>query len=165
MIKTLEYKKDKLKIIDQRKLPDKLVYMNLSSAKDARYAIKTLAVRGAPAIGVAAAYGLYIGIHKLKLKDKRLFFGRLGKIAEYIKTARPTAINLFWALDRMKKAAYKNKEKPISAIKTILLCEARKIQKEDEEMCKKIGKGGARLIKGKDAILTHCNAGALATAG
>ena len=162
-IKTIEYKKGKLKIIDQRKLPAKLVYRSLSSANDIKDAIKTLAVRGAPAIGVAAAYGLYIGIHNLK--DKRKFFRKLDKLIKYIKTARPTAINLFWALERMRKIAYKNRKESIVEIKELMLDEAKKIQREDEIMCQKIGRFGSRLIKDKDRILTHCNAGALATAG
>ncbi len=162
-IKTIEYKKGKLKIIDQRKLPAKLVYRSLSSASDIKDAIKTLAVRGAPAIGVAAAYGLYIGIHNLK--DKRKFFRKLDGLIKYIKTARPTAINLFWALERMRKIAYKNRKEPVAVIKELMLNEAKKIRREDEVMCREIGRFGSRLIKDKDRILTHCNAGALATAG
>ncbi|UCH12912.1 MAG: S-methyl-5-thioribose-1-phosphate isomerase [Candidatus Omnitrophota bacterium] len=164
-IKTIEYKNGKLKIIDQRKLPCKLVYRNLSSVNDIKGAIKTLAVRGAPAIGVAAAYGVYIGIDNLRIKGKKIFFRKLNVLIRHIETARPTAINLFWALERMRKVAVKNREKPISAIKRLLFNEAGKIQREDEIMCEKIGRFGARLINDKDRILTHCNAGALATAG
>lgn len=164
-IKTIDYKKGKLKIIDQRQLPHKLVYISLSSIDDIKKAIRTLAVRGAPAIGVAAAYGLYIGICNLNLKEKKIFFRRLDKLIKYIKTARPTAVNLSWALERIRKTAYKNKKKSIATIEQLLFNEAKKIQGEDEIMCERIGRFGARLIKDKDRILTHCNAGALATAG
>ncbi len=142
---------------------------------DIKDAIKTLAVRGAPAIGVAAAYGVYIGICNFPpeanrpsaemIKNKKAFFRKLNALIRHLETARPTAINLFWALERMRKVAVKNREKPISAIKRLLFNEAGKIQREDEIMCEKIGRFGARLINDKDRILTHCNAGALATAG
>lgn len=164
-IRTIEYKNGKVKIIDQRKLPRKLVYRSLSTVDDVRDAIKTLAIRGAPAIGVAAAYGVYVGIKNLRLKDKNLFFRKLNESIRQIKTARPTAANPFWAAERMRKVAVKNKERPISAIRQLLLREAKKIQRQDELMCRKIGRFGARLIKNQDEILTHCNAGALATAG
>ena len=165
MIKTIDYKKDKLIIIDQRKLPEKLIYKKLCSATDVKNAIKTLSVRGAPAIGVTAAYGLYIGINNLKFKDKKLFFKKLLAITEDIKSARPTAVNLSWALERMLKVALKNRTMPTEAIKGLLLKEAKNIQREDEILCKNIARFGSRLIKNKDTILTHCNAGILATAG
>ncbi len=164
-VKTIEYKKDKLIIIDQRRLPEKLIYKRLRSAADVKNAIKTLSIRGAPAIGVAASYGLYIGIKNLKLKDKNLFFKKLRAVIEDIKSARPTAINLSWALERMHRAALKNKTKPVEIIKRLLLKEAENIRKEDELLCENIARFGSRLIKDKDTILTHCNAGILATAG
>lgn len=163
--KTISYKNKKLKIIDQRLLPQRLLLKECRNIKDVYYCIKTLAVRGAPAIGVFAAYGLYIGIKDIKPSNRKLFFKRLTETADYLKTARPTAVNLFWSLDRMKGVALKNRRKTISQIKKVLLDEAKEIQREDELMCERIGRNGARLINSGDAILTHCNAGALATAG
>lgn len=162
-IKTIEFKNSKLIIIDQRRLPSKLVYKKLSNIEQVYDAIKTLSVRGAPAIGVAAAYGLYIGINTVK--KKKAFFSRLKKCANFLKSARPTAVNLSWALERMRGVVLKNKTKPLNLLKELLLDEAAKIQKEDERMCEAMGAFGATLIKDKDSILTHCNAGALATAG
>lgn len=164
-IKTICYKRGRLRIIDQRKLPVKLVYKNLSFINDVKDAIRTLAVRGAPAIGVCAAYGVYLGIKDFKSKNKNTFFKKLDDFIKYIKDARPTAINLFWALERMRKVAVKNRNNSIDTIKRLLLNEAKKIQIEDEVMCRKIGKFGSKIIKSGDTILTHCNAGLLATAG
>jgi len=165
MIKTIEYKNGKLKIIDQRLLPAKLVYRNLFTAKDVKDAIKTLALRGAPAIGVAGAYGLYIGICNLKFKKEKLFFKKLDQIIKYINIARPTAVNLYWALEKMRAAAMESKGNGVAVIKKSLLDQAKSIHAQDKAMCKEIGKFGAMLIRNNDKILTHCNAGALATAG
>ncbi|MFC1806759.1 S-methyl-5-thioribose-1-phosphate isomerase [Candidatus Omnitrophota bacterium] len=165
-VKTLEYKKNKLKIIDQRLLPANYICVECNNIKDAYKQIKTLAVRGAPAIGVFAAYGLCVGLKEIKNStSKRSFFKRFNEMVDYLKGSRPTAVNLFWALDRMKHIAYKYEEKSVKEIKDILLCEAKRLHKEDELMCDLIGKNGSRLIKSGDSILTHCNAGALATAG
>ena len=164
-LRTILYKNNELKIIDQRLLPQKLAFKVCRNINQLHHCIKTLAVRGAPAIGVFAAYGLYVGIRNIRTSDKNLFFKRLSDIAEYLKHARPTAVNLSWALGRMKAAALKNQKKPIWQIKKILLNEAKKIQQEDELMCRAIGRNGANLIMQGDAILTHCNAGMLATAG
>ncbi len=163
--KTVSYVDEKLKIIDQRALPRKFNIIESRDIKDVYQYIKTLAIRGAPAIGVFAAYGVYIGIRDMKSDDKKAFFKRLLKTIGYIKTSRPTAVNLFWALNRMKKKAFINKDKPISVIKKILIREAKKIHREDKQMCEAIGNNGARLIKSGDTILTHCNAGLLATTG
>lgn len=163
--RTILYQNKKLKIIDQRLLPQRFLFRECRNIKDVHHYIKTLAVRGAPAIGVFAAYGLYIGIKNIKPSNKKLFFKRLAETCDYLKTARPTAVNLFWAVDRMKGVALVNRKKSVSQIKKILLDEAKEIQREDELMCERIGQNGARLINSGDVILTHCNAGALATAG
>jgi len=163
--KTIDYENDKLKIIDQRRLPGKFIIIECNRLKDVYNSIKTLAVRGAPAIGVFAAYGVCVGLKGTKTSDREKFFLHLNKIVEYLKESRPTAVNLFWALDRMKAIACKNKDKSTIQIKKILIKEAKCIHKEDEMMCKAIGINGARLIRSGDKILTHCNAGALATAG
>lgn len=159
-IPTLEWKKNKLKIIDQTLLPGKLKFIHCASAKDVWSVIRRMEIRGAPAIGVAAAFGVYLGV---KNSNKR-FFKDLKKTTKYLAGSRPTARNLFWALERMEKKAKVNREKPVKKIKKLLLEEAKKILKEDKEICRKIGHFGSVLIKNNDTILTHCNAGGLATA-
>ncbi|NQT95890.1 MAG: S-methyl-5-thioribose-1-phosphate isomerase [Candidatus Omnitrophica bacterium] len=163
--KTIIYRDNKLKIIDQRQLPGRLILKHCNNIKDIYNSIKTLTVRGAPAIGVFAAYGVCVGLRTTKTPDREKFFKALSKIISYLKKSRPTAVNLFWALDRMEGVAYKNKDKPTKEIKGILLKEAKQINREDEIMCKRIGINGAKLIRSGDNILTHCNAGALATSG
>jgi len=159
-VPTIVWKNKKVRIIDQTFLPGKLKFIYCDSAKSIWNSIKKMNIRGAPAIGVAAAYGVYLGIAKSKkniLKD-------LEKVVKYLGTSRPTARNLFWALERMKKKAYSNKNKPVEEIKKILLKEACDILAEDKKICRKMGKFGNKLIKNNDRILTHCNAGGLATA-
>lgn len=163
--KTIVFQGGKLKIIDQRALPQRLIFKTCRNVRDIHYYIRTLAVRGAPAIGVFAAYGLYIALKGIKTHNQKLFLKRLADAADYLKTSRPTAVNLSWALDRMEEAALKRKDKRVDEIKDILLKEAKKIHKEDRLMCEAIGCNGARFIKSGDRILTHCNAGLLATAG
>ena len=159
-IPTIEWKNNKVKIIDQALLPNRLFFMNCSTKEDVWRVIKRMNIRGAPALGVAAAFGVYLGIknsrHNL-LKD-------LDRSIKYLATSRPTARNLFWALERMRRAAYANKEKPTETIKKLLLNEAKKILDEDKKICRKIGSFGKKLIKNRDNVLTHCNAGGLATA-
>ena len=162
---TISYKNNKLKIIDQRVLPGKLIIREINNIKDAYYCIKTLAVRGAPAIGVFAGYGLCVGFKNIKLNNRGDFFKHLYVNVGYLKSARPTAVNLSWALDRMAKVAIANHLKSIPDLKRVLLKEAKSIHLQDKKMCEAIGKNGATLIKKGDTILTHCNAGALATAG
>ena len=147
-------------MIDQRLLPGKLVFIYCNSARSVWDAIKRMKIRGAPAIGVAAAYGVYLGIKN----SKNNFFKDLERTAAYLATSRPTARNLFWALERMKEKALSNNEKPVAVLKKILLEEAHKILDEDKKSCRKMGQFGNTLIKKRDTILTHCNAGGLATA-
>uniref|UniRef100_A0A7V0Z3H7 Methylthioribose-1-phosphate isomerase n=1 Tax=candidate division WOR-3 bacterium TaxID=2052148 RepID=A0A7V0Z3H7_UNCW3 len=154
--KTIEYdsKKNEIVILDQTRLPEKEVYLRLKNIKDVYNAIKTLKVRGAPLIGVAAGYGLVLSAYKNSYK-------KVIQDAEYLKSARPTAVNLFWAIERMKKCIEKNKKD----IYANLLKEAEAIEKEDKESCKKIGFFGAKIIGNSSKIMVHCNAGALATSG
>ena len=163
-IQTIKWDKGAIRIIDQTLLPNKLVYLKFRDVKDFWYAIKKLQVRGAPALGVAAAYGAYLGIRKSRAKNYNGFIRELDRVIKFIGSARPTAVNLFWGLDRMRAAAVKNKKSPVAAIKETLLAEAHKIYEEDRAICRKMAGYGARLIKSGDVILTHCNAGALATA-
>jgi len=154
--KTIEYdsKKNEIVILDQTRLPEKEVYLRLKNIKDVYNAIKTLKVRGAPLIGVVAGYGLVLSAYKNSNK-------KVLQDAEYLKSARPTAVNLSWAVERMKKCIEKNR----NDIYTNLLKEARAIEKEDKDSCKKIGLFGAKIIKNSSKIMVHCNAGALATSG
>ena len=162
---TLRWKKDNLELLDQRQLPQKTKYVKCSTEKDVYRAIRTLIVRGAPAIGVAAAYGAYLGVRASRAKNYSRFKKELEREVKYLAGARPTARNLFWALERIQIAAEKNKKKSVTEIKKIILREAQKIHDEDVRICRDIGLNGKKLIPNKARILTHCNAGGLATAG
>jgi methylthioribose-1-phosphate isomerase len=155
---TLKYENQKLHWIDQTRLPSELVYKSSSDYTEIITAIKRLEIRGAPAIGIAAAYGIVVALLKENTTDDKFVMS----IAQQFKDARPTAINLFWAVDRMLDTFKKNFTLDLLPI---LENEAIAIHKEDEEMCKRIGENGASLINNGDTILTHCNAGALATGG
>ncbi len=163
--KPIQFKNNKIIIIDQTKLPNKLVYETIEDYKKMGKAIKELKVRGAPLIGVSAAYGIVVGLNKLNVKTFEAFEKEFNKIYRYLSETRPTAVNLFYALDRMKRVFYENKTKSINEIKKILRVEADNIFKEDLELSYRIGKNGSKLIKNGDIILTHCNAGGLATSG
>ncbi|MCX5705343.1 MAG: S-methyl-5-thioribose-1-phosphate isomerase [Candidatus Omnitrophica bacterium] len=162
-IRSIEWKNDSIRIIDQTKLPAKLEYLDIKDIKTLWQAIKVLKVRGAPALGAAAALGVYLGIKDVRAPDFAGFNVQLGKVIDYLGSSRPTARNLFWGLERMRFVALKNKSRPIVAIKKLLFVEAQSIIEEDRVACRKIGEYGSRLIAKKDTILTVCNAGILAT--
>lgn len=164
MIPTIEWKNGKVRLIDQTRLPGKLVYIDCKDVKRLWHAIKRLEVRGAPAIGIAGALGVVLGVKDSKARDFGQFLRKLERIVAFLGSARPTAVNLFWALERMRDAALKNSQKSVHEIKKILLKEAFKIIAEDKAACRRMAAFGAGLIKNGDTILTHCNAGALATA-
>ena len=159
-----------LDIIDQRRLPASFERLKCDSVEELYDAIKTLAVRGAPAIGVAAGYGLCLAMKKVggeaDLKEGLLC---IEKAAEYLASARPTAVNLFWALERVKDCVRKFAEDEpradVQALREAVLNEAHRICEEDRQMCLQIGVNGEQFIEDGGGILTHCNAGALATAG
>lgn len=161
---TIEWKNGKVRLIDQTLLPNELKYIEYENVDEVWQAIKVLKVRGAPAIGIAGALGTVLGIQNSDAKNFEQFNDELQKVTSYLATSRPTAVNLFWALDRMKAVASANKDKDIPTLKGILLEEAQRIIDEDKAICRAIGKYGAELIKDGDTILTHCNAGGLATA-
>jgi methylthioribose-1-phosphate isomerase len=152
----------RIKLVDQSRLPADLVYLELRRAEAVWHAIKILQVRGAPAIGVAAAMGVVIGVQESKADSVPAIREAVRKTAAYLATSRPTAVNLFWALDRMKKAAEGPAPSP-AALAERLAAEAVTIMREDTAMCRAIGENGAPLLNGIEAILTHCNAGSLAT--
>ena len=158
-VRTIKWIDGKATIIDQTKLPHKLVYLEIKTAESMYQAIKKLKVRGAPAIGVAGAFGVLLGIKNTKAKNYKQFKKRLDSVVKYLSSSRPTAVNLFWALDRMKACADKNRENPLPKIKDTLAKEAFKIMKEDQDACRRMASFGSKLIKAGDRILTHCNAG------
>lgn len=164
MIDAIRYEDGVMYIIDQTKLPVELEVIEVDNAKDCWDAIKALKVRGAPAIGIAAAYGVYLGIKDSIADNFNDFYKEFKEVKEYLASSRPTAVNLFWALERMDRIALENKNLSIYEIKKALEKEAVLIHKEDEETCRQIGKNGVEVLKNGMTILTHCNAGRLATA-
>jgi methylthioribose-1-phosphate isomerase len=163
--KTLEWTSDHLRILDQTKLPEEKKYIDCNSVEEVASAIKELKIRGAPAIGIAAAFGVALGMRGQNFTSWEKFEERLSQVISILGGTRPTAVNLFWALERMGKVAGRNKEKDTEKIVKLLLKEAILIHEEDKLMCEKIGEFGASLLKDGDTVLTHCNAGALATGG
>ncbi len=153
-----------LRMIDQTKLPVELVEIDCRDVETVCEAIKSLRVRGAPAIGIAAAYGVCLGVQNALGANQATFFDRLHEAADRLAASRPTAVNLFWALDRVKQTASRFRNGPIAEIATALLAEAQAIHEEDRQMCRAIGRHGAELIGDRQGVLTHCNAGGLATA-
>ncbi len=167
MLPTVEWQDDAIVMIDQRKLPGAEVYVKCQTASEVARAIKTMMIRGAPAIGVSAAMGLALGMKKSKATGTAKFAAEFQKTCELLASTRPTAVNLFWAIDRMRKcfAAAVQAGASVDEIKTRLESEARCIHDEDVAACRAIGRLGGELVPQKARILTHCNAGALATAG
>lgn len=155
----------RLRMIDQTLLPGEFREIVCDSVEKVWEAIRVLRVRGAPAIGCAAAYGVVLGLQSVADTDRATFDKRLQEVTEYLAGSRPTAVNLFWALDRMKRVAAENADLPSRAMLNRLLEEARAIEDEDREMCRRIGEVGAALLADNQGVLTHCNAGGLATAG
>jgi methylthioribose-1-phosphate isomerase len=153
-----------VRIIDQTRLPEELAYLDIRDVESMWEAIRVLRVRGAPAIGVAAAMGVVVGLRTAGDSDVAAFRGRLGQVCEYLASSRPTAVNLFWALDRMKRLAALMPNADVPALRRALLNEAKAIRDEDAAMCRAIGQAGQALIRPGAGVLTHCNAGGLATA-
>jgi methylthioribose-1-phosphate isomerase len=153
-----------LRLIDQTRLPLETTFVDYHSVDELVSAIRRLVVRGAPAIGCAAAYGVCIGVQDACDASEDQFFAALHSAVERLAASRPTAVNLFWALDRMRRAAEELRGKATPrAIAEALLAEARAIETEDRAMCRAIGRHGAELLQDGDGVLTHCNAGGLAT--
>ncbi|UFJ39749.1 S-methyl-5-thioribose-1-phosphate isomerase [Brevibacillus humidisoli] len=153
-----------LRLLDQTRLPVETVYLEVTTIEQVWEAIRSLQVRGAPAIGMAAAYGLYLGVRSSSATSYDALWTDLTNQADYLATSRPTAINLFWALDRVKARVQAEAAQPIEAIKAAVLDEAIKIQQEDEQVCRRIGEFLLTQLHDGMGILTHCNPGALATA-
>ncbi len=152
-----------LVIIDQTKLPHEVDMLSLTEQKDIWNAIYLLQVRGAPAIGVAAGFGIYLAAKAIKADSYSGFLEQFRAAKEYLNSSRPTAVNLSWALNRMEKVVLDNPDKSINELVALLHKEAEAIKDEDERMCRSIGEHGLALLKDGCGILTHCNAGQLAT--
>jgi len=159
----LDDEKSALVIIDQTQLPYKTEILELTNQKDIWNAIYLLQVRGAPAIGVAAGFGIYLAAKEIKADNFDDFYAQFQKAKEYLDSARPTAVNLSWALKRMDEVCRANSDKSISDLVEILHQESVAIKEEDTWVCKTIGEYGLSLVKPGDGLLTHCNAGQLAT--
>lgn len=162
---TISYEDGAVVMIDQRKLPTKEVYNRYKDYLGIYRAIKTMVIRGAPAIGVAAAMGYALAAGDIMETDYDKFKKRLDQRKQKLASARPTAVNLFWALERMSRKTEALKHLPVEEIKLKLWEEAIEVDREDYDMCRKIGMHGGKLLNDGDYVLTHCNAGGLATAG
>ena len=167
MLPTIAREDDAVVMIDQRKLPSEEVYVRCRTAAEVARAIKTMVIRGAPAIGVAAAMGIALGMRKSKATGTQKFAAEFFKTCELMAATRPTAVNLFWAIERMKRsfAAAAEAGESVEQIKDRLDREAQAIHDEDIASCRALGAFGAEVVPADARILTHCNAGALATAG
>lgn len=164
MVKTLYWKNGELFILEQRLLPGKVVYVRCRNHKDVARCIKDMIIRGAPAIGVAAAYGMALAAGEKSFKDLVQLKKYLWKAGALLASTRPTAVNLFWGIERMKRIAANMSGSVRAAVKELEM-EAEAVYEEDIEINKKIGDYGAKLLGKNSIVLTHCNAGALATAG
>lgn len=150
-------------ILDQTVLPNEVRYLHLSTKESIHDAIYKLQVRGAPAIGITGAYGAYLGMKNSQAETYEEFTEEFLQVKSYLGSSRPTAVNLFWALDRMEACIIRNREKSVREIILAMGAEAIGIQSEDEEVCRRIGENGLSLLKPGMGLLTHCNAGGLAT--
>ncbi|MEK7222326.1 MAG: S-methyl-5-thioribose-1-phosphate isomerase [Nitrospirota bacterium] len=165
MVPTVEWKDGAVRILDQSRLPDQVEFVDCRDYETVGIAIKELWVRGAPAIGITAAMGVALGAQAVKATEFDAFRKAVWAIADHLAATRPTAVNLFWAIDRMKRRLDALKAEPIPVIKQKLIAESQAVLEEDIAMNKAMGKHGSAVIGDGQTILTHCNAGALATGG
>jgi methylthioribose-1-phosphate isomerase len=166
-VRPVLWENDRVRLIDQNRLPQECTWVEISSSNDMAVAITTMVVRGAPAIGVAAAYGIYLGATEIQATDRATFLRELEQIAIKLRATRPTAVNLFWAINKMMTTA-QQASGDVSAIRQTLLAAAKTINADDIRTCEAIGDYGLAALptnRSKLRLLTHCNAGALATAG
>lgn len=162
-VTTIEWFDNKIRMIDQTLLPNELEYLLIDDLDTLAEAIKSLRVRGAPAIGVAAAFGMVLAARNAPEANKKHFFDKLEKTAELLKATRPTAVNLAWAVDRILTCAKQQAEDHISALKARIFQEAMAIYNEDREANRRIGEHGEKIVPQQAEVITHCNTGALAT--
>ena len=178
MLQTIAWTGEAARLLDQTKLPTETVYVDIADERQMWDAIRRLVIRGAPAIGVAAAFGVYLGVRSHPPGELLRFLSRLNEVCDYLATSRPTAVNLFWAIDRQRRVARDagrdarpdaNDARIVDAIKSKLLATATSMLEEDTAVCRAIGAHGVRLLEelqsdaGPVHVLTHCNAGGLAT--
>ncbi len=163
--KTIEWTKTTLRLLDQRRLPSREAYVSCSTHSEVAQAIEDMVVRGAPAIGIVAAYGLVLGLRELMVKQQTADYNDIDTLFSRLAETRPTAVNLFWALDRLKRLIDLNKQVSLPSLIERVESEAEAIHQEDREMCDAMGRYGADLFDSSVRILTHCNTGALATGG
>ncbi|MCS6288555.1 MAG: S-methyl-5-thioribose-1-phosphate isomerase [Nitrospira sp.] len=165
MVPTVEWKDGAVRLLDQSRLPMRVEFIDCRDYRAVAQAIRDLKVRGAPAIGVTAAMGVALGAQAVTATEYHDFTAQVGEICDHLAASRPTAVNLFWAIARMKQKLTALKEQPVANIQEELVRESQTILDEDIALCKAMGQHGAALIQSGQTILTHCNAGALATAG
>ncbi len=165
MVPTVEWKDGAVRLLDQSRLPGAVEFLDCRDYREVADAIRELKVRGAPAIGVTAALGIALGAQSVNQTEYRNFSRTVLAICDQLAATRPTAVNLFWAIERMKRKLDSLQSQPIQWIKQALILEAQAILDEDIGLCRAMGRHGAELIKDGQTVLTHCNAGALATAG
>lgn len=163
-VPTIYFDKGVVRLIDQTKLPNELTYINCATKEDIWHAVKSMKIRGAPAIGVAAGFGVALGMKDFSSASYAKFKNKLEDVVAYLLGVRPTAVNLSWALNRMKLVVNNNAGKSIDLLKKLLFKEAASILEEDKEICRRMAGFGEKLIQSGSNILTHCNAGGLATA-
>jgi methylthioribose-1-phosphate isomerase len=163
--KTIEWKGDRVRILDQRRLPQEIHFLDCRDSSDVVEAIRTMAIRGAPAIGVAAAMGIALAAKKERSSRPGAFRKAVEQVCKEMRETRPTAVNLFWAVDQMRRTLDQVHADGVEKTRMGLIKKALRIYEEDVEINHKIGEHGKSLVKNGDGILTHCNAGALATAG
>ncbi len=161
-MRTIEWKNGTVITIDQTKLPNETVTLKIKTVEEMAEAIKTLRIRGAPLLGAAAAFGVALAAYNSKTQNKEELLAELEDAGAVIKRQRPTAVNLFWGVDRVFKKAHEFSGST-DELRALVIAEAQKILEEDAEQNRAIGRNGAVLIKDGDTILTHCNAGELAT--
>ena len=165
MVKTIEWSDGKVIMLDQTRLPFEITYLSFSDYLQVAEAIKELRIRGAPAIGIAAAMGIALGAQELKAKTGDEFIEKIKPIYHEMLSTRPTAVNIKWAVDRINDVLFKNRNESVQRLKELVINEAISILNEDIEVNRAIGKWGEAFIKDGSTILTHCNAGSLATGG
>ncbi|MCI0469167.1 MAG: S-methyl-5-thioribose-1-phosphate isomerase [Nitrospirae bacterium] len=165
MVKTIQWRDGKVIMIDQSRLPLEVRYIECADYQTVAEGIRRLWIRGAPAIGIAAAMGIALGAQEIKASGYDEFIKRLEPVIETMLLTRPTAVNIKWAVERIKQLLSANRGEPVSGLKQLLIDEANRILQEDIEINKSIGRFGAEFIRDGDTILTHCNAGSLATGG
>lgn len=163
-VSTIAWHNGKIKMIDQTRLPAELVYLEIDQLEILGEAITSLRVRGAPALGVAGAFGVLLSAQLFHGEDKAAFFTQLERDMKFLRATRPTAVNLGWALDRMQSIVQSRREKSLLEIKAALRDEAQTIFEEDRRTCRALAEHGAALVPPNATVMTHCNTGALATA-